>query len=162
MLKKVLLTCFALVAIIFWSVVYYLRPQSWSATFSAVPTLQKYLCSIADYGIESCNFTVTTRYEPGIIPAPYDTTDTMVGSAKLSAAGVDCLRDSYEWQPIAREKIPAALREILPPGDVFQSDELKTVARNENKLFRHMKVVFVSTDSRTIFFIAQDVEHPLE
>lgn len=136
-------------------------PRSSIVRESTVSNLVEKLPNLAVCDIRSCDYTVTSVTSPGRVPAPSDTKLELTGLATLSDRAAEALETRFQWEPVARTEIPAVLLPLLPEGAVLGSRGLnKTFA--ENPTYAHGIILVLADDRRTIYFLVQDMDHPIE
>ncbi len=128
---------------------------------SSVTELLGKLPNLQPYGIESCDYTVEKSSASSRMPSPSDIRVELRGSAKLSESGFGSMKSKFTWGAIPREKIPKALADTAPVGNLLYSQKLNE-SFADNPTFAHGFVVVPEQEgARTVYFLATDIDHPI-
>lgn len=133
-----------------------------SKSGSSVTWLEEKLPNLSEFGITSCSYTVVRRAAArSAVPSPSDTELELSGYAVLSDVGVKKLKSQSDWKPAKRAQLPVVLSRIAPSGDVLISESLnKTFSKNGT--YAHGVVVMLADDRIRLYFVAHDLDHPLD
>ena len=129
---------------------------------TSVSDLLAKLPNLKPLHIQSCSYTVEASSARTLLPSPSDLRVEIKGSAVLSEAGSRALRSGFEWKPASRDIVPPSLLAIVPPGNVLVSQNLHETFAN-NPRYPHGFVVALAEGAWSrVYFLATDLDHPIE
>lgn len=114
--------------------------------------------------LKRCDFTITKQNSASALsfPSPSDTQLELKGWAELSEPAAASLKADYQWEEVALEKVPTALKSTLP-AESFQTSRKLNEQFEQNPTYRHGFVVISKKQGWSkIYFVATDLDHPLE
>lgn len=128
---------------------------------TSVSSLVKNLPNLNRFEVESCSFVVNTETSRSAVPSPSDTRTELQGSAVLSEAAAQNMRSDSSWKPVERSKIPTSLSAIVPSGDLLTSEPFNATFSNNPFFWHGYAVVLRGGNSRQVYFVATDKDHPI-
>ena len=131
---------------------------------SSVSGLLAALPNLKSLGIESCSYTFEKSTARSLVPSSSDVKVTVRGSAQLSEEGFKTLRSRFEWKPISRSDVPESLLAIVPAGDILYSQKFNESFDDNpiNSYTNGFVVILTGGDSRSIFLLSTDIDHPIK
>lgn len=127
----------------------------------SVANLVKSLPNFRELDVDAVDFTISRTREVHWIPSPSDSRIELLGCVKLTAESASQLEKRFSWRAILIDKMPAQLLSILPPGDYLSSAELDGSFEG-NPFFAHGRVVVLVGQWKCLYFVASDLDHPIE
>lgn len=80
----------------------------------------------------------------------------------LSDGGFQKLKTSFEWRPVPRNTVPSDLLKVVPEGNILASDRFNETF-NSNPTYAHGFVVVIEGGNwECIYFLANDIDHPMK
>ncbi len=130
----------------------------------SVQRLLRDLPNLADLDLRACSYVEKRSTRSGLIPSPADTAMQLKGIATLSPAGVDRARAAFEWREASRGDLPAVLRDLIPEeqGVVLVSSDFNAAFQSNARYPHGVVAVLNQQDWEDIYFVAQDIDHPVE
>ena len=129
---------------------------------SSVLDLMTILPNMKAFDVESCDYTVCKSTESSRVPSPSDTKIEVKGTAVLSEESSKRIRSQFDWKIIARTDLPKSILTILPNGDFLGSAKLNETF-TDNPTYAHgFVIVLGDSSSRTLYFLATDMDHSIE
>lgn len=136
-------------------------PAASETRSTSVEDLLKFLPNLNAIGVTSADYTVTKSSASRGVPSPSDTRIELLGTADLSEDAAKKLQQSFEWVAAHRARIPVKILAILPSGDYLASSKLND-SFSENPTYAHGRVVVVAGNWGRLYFLASDMDHPIE
>lgn len=137
------------------------QAKSASTRGTSVSQLESALPNLVNLGVVSCDYASERRSASSGLPSPSDVLLELLGHASLGDDAARKLRDESEWEPIERDKVPEGLRAILPAGEILVCRRLNKTF-SQNSTYAHGFVVVMKNDLSKLYFIARDLDHPIE